>query len=301
MKTLFIAGSALVILAVAALVLAPQVLHLLTPTSAGNPAGSGQVTGLTGANPPVSVSPVSSLPATTVPLPTKVTGTSPPTTVPTTTAPPTTPPTTTKTPTPVLTTTGPPYEIAPTTVITYPVTRVPVQPPSNSYTSSIPDAPYIEPSALEARVHELINEKRQQNGLTSLSYDSFLADIARGHSWDMNVRNYFEHESPEGKSATDRGNDAGYPCIRYVKPNIYSGLSENLYMGYRYSGYYTNSSGAITSYNWRTLDDLAQVTVNGWMDSPGHRKNILDDHVILEGIGVAFSSDDKVYITENFC
>lgn len=223
--------------------------------------------------------------------------TSLPTSVPTTQV-----PTTTRTPTPKPATTVPTAVPKPksTSVITLAVTHVPPQPPSGSYTSSLPGAPYIDPSALEYRVHELINVQRQQNGLSTLSYDSFLADISRGHSWDMVTRNFFEHENPDGKDARARGDAAGYPCIRYMGAYTYEGIAENLFQGYRYSSYIT-TDGVITSYNWSLVDEVAERAVNGWMDSPGHRRNILTEHFILEGIGVAFSSDDKIYITENFC
>ena len=135
----------------------------------------------------------------------------------------------------------------------------------------------------------------------SLSSDPLLADIARAHSWDMVTRNFFEHVNPDGKSPRDRGDAAGYPCIRYIKPYVYQGIAENLFQGNRASTYYTNASGAVTSYDWQSLEDLAQSTVNGWMNSPGHRKNILTDHFYIEGIGVSFAPDNKVYVTENFC
>jgi uncharacterized protein YkwD len=55
------------------------------------------------------------------------------------------------------------------------------------------------------------------------------------------------------------------------------------------------------SYKWNSLEEIANQAVTGWMNSEGHRKNILDDHFQQEGIGVAFSTDNKIYVTENFC
>ncbi|MHB8163762.1 MAG: CAP domain-containing protein [Methanoregula sp.] len=206
---------------------------------------------------------------------------------------------TTRTLPPTPTTTVP--TAAPTTVITLETTKVPPQPPVSSYASSTPGAPYLDPAALEVRVHELINNQRQQNGLSTLSFDPFLADIARGHSWDMVIRNYFEHMNPDGLLARDRGVAAGYPCIRVVKGGSYNGISENLYQGTRYASYYSNAAGVITAYNWSTVDEIAERAVTGWMNSSGHRHNILTSRYEFEGIGVAFSSDDKIYVTENFC
>jgi uncharacterized protein YkwD len=204
-------------------------------------------------------------------------------------------------------TTPAPTEVSatlPTSQITLSVTRVPLQPPASSYTSSTPGAPYLDPASLETRIHDLINIQRQQNGLMPLSYDSFLADIARGHSWDMVSRTFFDHINPDGKNPRARGDDAGYPCIRSYKSYTTMGIAENLFQGNRYSAYYTSSNdanGTVTAYDWNSAETVAQTVVNGWMNSEGHRKNILTDSYFQEGIGVAFSSDDKIYITENFC
>ncbi|WP_321504862.1 CAP domain-containing protein [uncultured Methanoregula sp.] len=195
-------------------------------------------------------------------------------------------------------------EPRPTSQITLSVTKVPPQPPQTSYTSSTPGAPFLDPASLESRIHDLINVQRQQNGLLPLSYDSFLADIARGHSWDMVSRHFFDHVNPDGKNPRARGDDAGYPCIRSYKSFTTMGIAENLFQGNRYSAYYTNANnpnGTVVSYDWNSLETVAQTVVNGWMNSEGHRKNILTDTYYQEGIGVAFSSDDKIYITENFC
>jgi len=238
---------------------------------------------------------------TTLPVTTTVTTVpaSPPTTIPTTV--PTTIPSPTPTPTPTTTVPTSTPTPRPTSVIIASETRVPEQPPASSYTSSTPGAPYIDPGALEARVHELTNVQRQNNGLATLSYDSFLADIARGHSWNMVRLDFFEHVDPNGMNARARGDWAGYPCVRVFGLYTYSGISENLYQGHRAGSYYTNAEGEIVSYDWRTLEEIAQVTVDGWMASPGHRENILTPHLSNEGIGVAFGPDDKVYVTQNFC
>jgi uncharacterized protein YkwD len=57
----------------------------------------------------------------------------------------------------------------------------------------------------------------------------------------------------------------------------------------------------IPRYAWNTQEEIAQSTVDGWMTSPGHRQNILTSTYNREGIGVAIDSDNKVYITEDFC
>lgn len=300
----------ILVLGAAAVLLFPHFAEMTGIPMAGPSTGSGESlplpqslsgTPLTGMNPV----PTTGTSVTTLP---EKTGTSAatPASSPTITAPATHVPTTTQTPAPTPITTVPTDATdvptaEPTTVITLAVTQVPPQPPSGSLTSSTPGAPYIDPSALEGRVHELINNQRQLNGLSALSHDPFLADIARGHSWDMVVRNYFEHMNPDGLLARGRGDAAGYPCIRVVKGGSYNGISENLFQGTRYSAYYSNAEGVIAFYNWSSVDEIADKAVTGWMNSPGHRQNLLTSRYQLEGIGVAFSSDDKIYITENFC
>lgn len=303
-----VAGTGIVVIIAIALVL---VMVMPLSTLSASPAGSSA----TGQDPAGAGSAFATPIPTTLPPETPVVATTEPTTVTrtVTTVPSTTVPVTLKrtraavTPretvsldvNPAQTTSS--VAIAGESQITLSVTQIPTQPPAGSYISSNPEAPVIDPSALEARIHELINVQRGQNGLSTLSYDSFLADIARGHSWDMVVRNFFEHENPDGKNARARGEAAGYPCKKDYGTYYTEGLSENLYQGYRYNNYWTSPNGTIVKREWNTLEQVAEQAVNGWMNSEGHRKNILDTHFTQEGIGVAFSSDDKIYVTENFC
>ena len=169
--------------------------------------------------------------------------------------------------------------------------------PSLSNDESKPDFDFYE---IERMVHDLTNQQRINNGLAPLSFDSEISEIARAHSLDMSKRGFFSHETPEGLTPTDRANNADYSCTKTVGLMIYSGIAENIFQGNLYDSYYT-VNGVITSYSWNTNEDIAKQTVDGWMDSPGHRKNILTEMFDREGIGVVISPDDKVYITQNFC
>ncbi len=167
---------------------------------------------------------------------------------------------------------------------------------------SIPDEekPQFDADEIEQLVHDFTNQQRKKNGLSELDFDNKIADIARAHSLDMAYREYFAHETPEGLSPTDRAERADYSCTKMVGIMIYSGLAENIFQGHLYNSYYT-INGVITSYDWNTNEEIADITVQGWMDSPGHRKNILTDMFDHEGIGVIITEDDKVYVTQNFC
>jgi uncharacterized protein YkwD len=159
--------------------------------------------------------------------------------------------------------------------------------------------PDINIPELETEIHNLINNERQKNGVATLQYDSKLSDIARAHSQDMATRNYFSHYTPEGDGPTERAIKSGYSVHKELGGGYYSdGIAENIFQNNLYDTvtYYNG----IPVYDWNSQSEIASSTVNGWMNSPGHRQNILTSTYDNEGIGIAISSDDKVYITEDF-
>lgn len=156
--------------------------------------------------------------------------------------------------------------------------------------------PHIDIQQLESRIHELINVERRNNGLSELSYSERVATVARGHSIDMAKRNYFSHDSPEGKDHVWRFLKSGVRCEIQIGNTIYQG-GENIQQNWLASSFY--AGGVPASYN--SLEDLAKQAVEGWMNSPGHRHNILTPYWRQEGIGVGISNNGKVYLTQNFC
>ena len=114
----------------------------------------------------------------------------------------------------------------------------------------------------------MTNQERADNGCdTPLHVDDRLVAAAQGHSADMAARDYFSHASPEGLGPGDRTAAQGYPQ--------WSG--ENIAMGY----------------------PTAADVVAGWMDSDGHRANILNCDSVAIGVGAADSSDG-IYWTQVF-
>jgi len=162
------------------------------------------------------------------------------------------------------------------------------------------DKPKFSEEQIEYLVHEYTNQERLNHGLSQLSFDPEITQIARGHSFDMAEREYFAHETPEGLTPSDRAEQNGYSCQKLVGLLIYSGIAENIFQGHLFDSYYT-INGEITSYEWNTEEEIAKTTVDGWMNSPGHRENILTDIFDREGIGVEITQDHKVYVTQNFC
>jgi uncharacterized protein YkwD len=160
--------------------------------------------------------------------------------------------------------------------------------------------PYsLSTTALEQQVHGLINQQRAENGLGALSFDPALAGIARNNSKDMAVHHYFSHINPAGQNPTDRGTAANYSCRKNFGSYYTYGIAENLFLNNLYSAatFYSNRE---TLYQWNSPEDIAQITVADWMNSSGHRENILNPAFDREGIGVMIASE-KVYITEDFC
>lgn len=131
-------------------------------------------------------------------------------------------------------------------------------------------------SEVEQFVLDYTNQERTKAGLNPLSLDKRLAQIARAHSTDMSQRQFFEHDNPDGLDPTGRG-QAAYP-------NVFKGIGENIFKFVVYEG---------------TDQDLAESLVEGWMNSPGHRKNMLTADYTSLGVGVAQSGTD-LYATQNF-
>ena len=158
--------------------------------------------------------------------------------------------------------------------------------------------PALHANDLEQRIHVLVNRERSKQGLSPLAANDALARIARGHSKDMASRRYFSHDSPEGHDFSYRYREGNYTCSLRIGNTVHMG-AENIFLNVRYGSVTTKNGDAY--YDWNSEEQIAISTVRGWMDSPGHRKNILTPHWRNEGIGVFLSPDDKIYITQNFC
>jgi uncharacterized protein YkwD len=124
-------------------------------------------------------------------------------------------------------------------------------------------APAPEPAAApsdgstEGQVLALVNAARAAAGCEALSADGGLASVARAHSEDMRDRGYFDHVNLDGLDPFDRAARAGVTA-----------RAENIASGQR---------------------DAAEV-MDSWMNSSGHRANILDCSLTRLGVGIAQGS-----------
>ncbi len=120
----------------------------------------------------------------------------------------------------------------------------------------------------EQQALSLLNQDRAKNGLSALKSNAKLTALARSYAQDMIKRGYFSHYNPEGQSPFDRLNNAGIS---------YKSAGENI-------GINTSVSGAETSF----------------MNSSGHRANILNSGYTEAGVGVVRTSDGQVYVVQEF-
>lgn len=156
-------------------------------------------------------------------------------------------------------------------------------------------------STIEKEVHQEINERREARGLRPLEYDEQLQIIARSHSRDMAERKYFSHDSPEGKDFEYRYNEHGYSCRVPTGSGTYAEGAENIAYTYANERIQLDSGG--TAY-YSNETEIAEGLVNQWMNSTGHRENILRPYWQNQGIGIYIIEVDgktRVYATQNFC
>jgi uncharacterized protein YkwD len=121
---------------------------------------------------------------------------------------------------------------------------------------------------LEARMLVLVNNERTRAGLSPLTADPELTEVARRHSIDMFARGYFAHLNPEGRSPFERMREAN---VSYLT------AGENL-----------------------ALAPTLQIAHNGLMNSPGHRANILHRNFGRVGIGILDGGVHGLMITQDF-
>ncbi len=122
---------------------------------------------------------------------------------------------------------------------------------------------------LETEVVRLVNAERAKKGLHALKQNWELCRIARYKSQDFINKNYFDHQSPTYGSPFDMIKQFG---IRY------SAAAENIAKG----------------------QPTPAAVMNSWMNSTGHRNNILSSSYYEIGVGVAKDSKGNLYWTQMF-
>ncbi len=136
---------------------------------------------------------------------------------------------------------------------------------------------------VEEEILRLCNEARQAAGLPPLQPEPTLRDIARGHSDDMVVRGFYDHVSPDGLDPAARIASGHRQLIGVTGENIWGG----------------ESCDSGTACDPSNPEKLAREIFKGWMNSSGHRANILEKDYTHLGVGVT-ARGSKVMATQNF-
>lgn len=127
-------------------------------------------------------------------------------------------------------------------------------------------------NSVEQEIFRMVNEERKKVGVSPLNYNEVMEKYARIKSKDMGDRNYFSHENPDGKLITSEMKKDGV---------TYSSWGENI-------AYIDGSSSSIAS-----------EIMSMWLNSKGHKENILSTNFTSIGIGVS-KHGNKIYATQEF-
>ena len=123
--------------------------------------------------------------------------------------------------------------------------------------------------AMEQEIIRLVNQERANRGISQLNENWEVSRVARIKSQDMIDNNYFSHNSPIYGSPFKMLTDFG---IRYTQ------AAENIASG----------------------QQTAQQVMNSWMNSSGHRANILNSNFNQIGVGIARRNSGPYYFTQLF-
>jgi uncharacterized protein YkwD len=118
------------------------------------------------------------------------------------------------------------------------------------------------------QMFDLINKARAEAHLPALAYDDRLSETARAHSEDMFENKYFAHDSPTVGNLAERMAKAGIKAKKFCE-----NIADN--------------------------QDLLAAHQE-LMDSPGHRKDILDPDLTRVGVGIVRAENGQLLVTEDF-
>lgn len=133
-------------------------------------------------------------------------------------------------------------------------------------------------AVIRARALELVNQSRLEHNLPPLELEGKLTAAAQAHADDMFRRRYHDHASPEGRTAADRYVEAGGSKWRLIAENI------------------ANCSGCRPPARGSTLLRLHA----SWLESPGHRRNILREGITHFGFGLVVDAEKQLYAVQTF-
>ena len=127
---------------------------------------------------------------------------------------------------------------------------------------------------VEQLIYQRVNQERAKAGVSTLTYNNTMEHYARYKSQDMGDKGYFDHQDPQGNLITVKMQNEGVN---------YKAWGENI----AYIGGVSDENALATQF------------MDNWMNSPGHRANILSTNFSSIGVGV-YKIGNKVYATQEF-
>ena len=138
---------------------------------------------------------------------------------------------------------------------------------------------------VERSILHYTNKERRRRRLTRLQGHRALISAARTHSRWMANNGRMTHTGQGGSQPWNRAARAGYPSME---------VGENIWQTSGRSGRAWKSK-----FMWRSDWKLGQAAVISWMNSPGHRANLLNPNWSSLGVGVG-SRRGRIYLTQKF-
>jgi len=129
--------------------------------------------------------------------------------------------------------------------------------------------------AVRGQMLQLVNQSRRENGAPPLRYNTTLNAAAQAHAEDMARRGFYNHRSPEGRDVADRWASKG--------GGRWEAIGENIL--------YCNRCAAPSQ--------QAREFHQKWLQSPGHRRNIMRSDFQEFGFGMA-TANGRTYAVQNF-
>jgi uncharacterized protein YkwD len=131
----------------------------------------------------------------------------------------------------------------------------------------------VNTASVERIAFEMINRTRVELGLQPLAWNEEIAAVAREHSQNMAQFRFFSHRGLDNKVVSDRADARGVRKWRAIGENI------AFLHGYV---------------------DPAASAVEKWMQSPSHRRNLLNPTWTNSAVGIAVADDGAYYLTQVF-
>ncbi|HOL40802.1 MAG TPA: CAP domain-containing protein [Methanospirillum sp.] len=141
-------------------------------------------------------------------------------------------------------------------------------------------------------IRTVTNQNRIEKGLRPLIWDENLANIAEKYAEESARTGRLSHTDKNGDGPSERAKQTGYPVTKDIEGGVRIGIAENLaYIG-------TGMVAGVGYVDPTNGTAIGQALMDGWMKSPGHRKNILDPLADRFGAGLFWNGEYYYAVSE---